>query len=166
MEIDPKNWQILDVLQEDARTSLTSLSRQVGLSVPSTSERVKRLEEAGVIEGYRAVVPPRKAGYTVTALIGIHTLQPEKARLIKLLKGKSEVLECFHVTGQDSYVLRVIARDIEHLEDFVGSINHLGETRTSIVMSVPIPARAVEAPDRAAGAADAEARAGAKGRRT
>lgn len=161
MEIDSKNWQILDVLQEDARTSLTALSRQVGLSVPSTSERVKRLEEAGVIEGYRAVVPPRKAGYTVTALIGINTLQPDKARLLKLLKSKTEVLECFHVTGQDSYVLKVVARDIEHLEAFVGSINHLGETRTSIVMSVPIAARAVAAPE---GAPEAGARGGAKGR--
>ncbi|QFZ84341.1 winged helix-turn-helix transcriptional regulator [Variovorax paradoxus] len=146
MEIDAKNWQILDALQQDARTSLTALARQVALSVPSTSERVKRLEEAGVIEGYRAVVPPRKAGYTVTALVGITTAQPEKARLLKLLDGRREVLECFHVTGQDSYVLKVVARDIEHLESFVSSINHLGETRTSIVMSVPIAARAVAAP--------------------
>ncbi len=148
MEIDSKNWQILDVLQADARTSLTALSKAVGLSVPSTSERVKRLEEAGVLAGYRAVVPPREVGYTVTALVGITTAQPDKARLLKLLKGKSEVLECLHVTGQDSYVLKVIARDIEHLEAFVSSINHLGETRTSIVMSVPIAARAVGAPER------------------
>ena len=146
MEIDAKNWQILDVLQQDARTSLTALARQVALSVPSTSERVKRLEEAGVIEGYRAVVPPRKAGYTVTALVGITTAQPDKARLLKLLGSRREVLECFHVTGQDSYVLKVVARDIEHLESFVSSINHLGEARTSIVMSVPIAARAVAAP--------------------
>ena len=147
MEIDSKNWQILDALQQDARTSLTALARQVGLSVPSTSERVKRLEEAGVLAGYRAVVPPRHVGYTVMALVGITTPQPDKARLLKLLEGRREVLECFHVTGQDSYVLKVAARDIEHLEAFVSSINHLGETRTSIVMSVPIPARPIAAPE-------------------
>jgi len=147
MEIDSKNWQILEVLQADARTSLTALARQVGLSVPSTSERMKRLEEAGVLAGYRAVVPPRNVGYTVMALVGITTPQPEKARLLKLLEGRREVLECFHVTGQDSYVLKVVARDIEHLEAFVSSINHLGETRTSIVMSVPIPARPITAPE-------------------
>lgn len=146
MEIDAKNWQILDALQHDARISLTALARQVGLSLPSTSERVKRLEESGVIEGYRAVVPPREAGYTVTALVGITVLQPEKARLLTLLAGKREVLECLHVTGQDSYVLKVVARDIEHLEAFVGGINHLGETRTSIVMSTQIALRAVAAP--------------------
>jgi Lrp/AsnC family leucine-responsive transcriptional regulator len=146
MEIDSKNWQILEVLQADARTSLTALARQVGLSVPSTSERVKRLEEAGVLAGYRAVVPPRKVGYGVMALVGITTPQPDKARLLKLLEGKSEVLECLHVTGQDSYVLKVITHDIGHLEAFVSSINHLGETRTSIVMSESIPARAVAAP--------------------
>ncbi|WP_418131315.1 Lrp/AsnC family transcriptional regulator [Variovorax sp. 375MFSha3.1] len=147
MEIDSKNWQILEVLQADARTSLTALARQVGLSVPSTSERVKRLEEAGVLAGYRAVVPPRNVGYTVMALVGITTPQPEKVRLLKLLESRREVLECFHVTGQDSYVLKVAARDIEHLEAFVSAINHLGETRTSIVMSVPIPPRAVTAPN-------------------
>ncbi|MFV0672431.1 Lrp/AsnC family transcriptional regulator [Variovorax sp. tm] len=147
MEIDSKNWQILEVLQADARTSLTALARQVGLSVPSTSERVKRLEEAGVLAGYRAVVPPRHVGYAVMALVGITTPQPDKARLLKLLEGRREVLECFHVTGQDSYVLKVAARDIEHLEAFVSSINHLGETRTSIVMSVPIPARPIAAPE-------------------
>jgi len=83
----------------------------------------------------------------VTALVGITTPQPDKARLLKLLEGRNEVLECFHVTGQDSYVLKVAARDIEHLEAFVSAINHLGETRTSIVMSVPIPPRAVTAPN-------------------
>ena len=147
MEIDSKNWQILEVLQADARTSLTALARQVGLSVPSTSERVKRLEEAGVLAGYGAVVPPPLVGYWVRGLVAIPTPQPDKARLLKLLEGRREVLECFHVTGQDSYVLKVAARDIEHLEAFVSSINHLGETRTSIVMSVPIPARPIAAPE-------------------
>jgi Lrp/AsnC family leucine-responsive transcriptional regulator len=148
MELDDKHWKILGLLQEDARISLTTLARRVGLSVPATSERMKRLEELGVVVAYRALVSPQKVGYTVTALIGITTPQPDKARLLKLLNSKSEVLECFHVTGQDSFVLKVVARDIGHLETFVASINHLGETRTSIVMPVPIPARAIAAPGR------------------
>ncbi|MDH4654860.1 Lrp/AsnC family transcriptional regulator [Pseudomonas sp. BN606] len=146
MELDAKSWRILQVVQREGRISLTDLASKVALSLPATSERLKRLEEAGVIEAYRASVSPEKAGYQVMALIGMTTPQPEKARLITQLQTMPEVLECLHVTGQDSFILRVVTRDIRHLERFVGSINHFGETRTSIVMSAPIPLRGVEPP--------------------
>ncbi len=146
MEIDHKSWKILQVLQQDARISLTELAARVALSVPAVSERLKRLEESGVIAGYRAIVPPAKVGYSLMAIVGITTLQPEKARLIALLQDRPEVLECHHVTGQDSFLMKVVARDIGHLESFLASINHLGETRTSIVMSSPIPERALQPP--------------------
>ncbi|MDH4581870.1 Lrp/AsnC family transcriptional regulator [Pseudomonas sp. BN415] len=146
MELDAKSWKILQVVQREGRISLTDLASRVSLSLPATSERLKRLEEAGVIEAYRAAVSAEKAGYQVMALIGMTTPQPEKARLIAQLQQMPEVLECLHVTGQDSFILRVVTRDIRHLERFVGSINHFGETRTSIVMSAPIPLRGVEPP--------------------
>ncbi|AYF86423.1 Lrp/AsnC family transcriptional regulator [Pseudomonas sp. JS3066] len=146
MELDAKSWKILQVVQREGRISLTDLASKVALSLPATSERLKRLEEAGVIEAYRASVSPEKAGYQVMALVGMTTPQPEKARLIAQLQTMPEVLECLHVTGQDSFILRVVTRDIRHLERFVGSINHFGETRTSIVMSAPIPLRGVEPP--------------------
>ncbi|WP_342245958.1 Lrp/AsnC family transcriptional regulator [Pseudomonas sp. OTU5201] len=146
MELDAKSWKILQVVQREGRISLTDLASRVSLSLPATSERLKRLEEAGVIEAYRATVSPEEAGYQVMALIGMTTPQPEKARLIAQLQQMPEVLECLHVTGQDSFILRVVTRDIRHLERFVGSINHFGETRTSIVMSAPIPLRGVEPP--------------------
>ena len=141
MEVDRKSWKILQVLQEDARISLTELANRVALSVPAVSERLKRLEESGVIAGYRAVVPPAKVGYGLMAMVGITTLQPDKARLVALLQSRAEVLECHHVTGQDSFVMKVVTEDIRHLEAFLGSINHFGETRTSIVMSSPINGR-------------------------
>jgi Lrp/AsnC family leucine-responsive transcriptional regulator len=146
MEVDRKSWKILQVLQEDARISLTELAARVALSVPAVSERLKRLEESGVIAGYRAVVPPAQVGYSLMAMVGITTLQPDKARLIALLQSRPEVLECHHVTGQDSFVMKVVTEDIGHLESFLGSINHFGETRTAIVMSSPIPARALVPP--------------------
>ncbi|MCY1222825.1 HTH-type transcriptional regulator LrpC [compost metagenome] len=146
MELDAKSWKILQVVQREARISLTDLASRVALSLPATSERLKRLEEAGVIEAYCASVSPEKAGYGVMALIGMTTPQPDKARLIAQLQQMPEVLECLHVTGQDSFILRVVTRDIRHLERFVGSINHFGETRTSIVMSAPIPLRGLEPP--------------------
>lgn len=146
MEIDAKAWKILAALQRDARLPLKRLAEEAGLSLAATSERVKRLEESGVIAAYRASLDAEKLGYGVVAVIGITVPQPDKARLVDLLKGLPEVLECLHVTGQDSFLLRVATRDIRHLERFVGGINHYGETRTSIVMSSPIPLRGITRP--------------------
>ncbi|NKI67959.1 winged helix-turn-helix transcriptional regulator [Collimonas pratensis] len=143
MEIDAKGWKILAAIQSDGRISLKALADHCGLSLPATSERLKRLEEAGIVSGYRAVVSAEAVGYGVMAVIGITTAQPDKARLIAQLQAMPEVLECLHVTGQDSFLLRVVTKDIRHLERFVGSINHYGETRTSIVMSTPIAQRSI-----------------------
>ena len=146
MNIDHISWRILDAVQRDGRISVKALAGKIGLSLPATSERLKRLEEAGIISGYRAVVHPESVGHGVTAVIGLTTPKPDKARLIAALKQMPEVIECLHVTGQDSYLLRVVTKDLQHLEAFVGSINGYGETRTSIVMSQPIRSRPVSAP--------------------
>ncbi|MCB1815839.1 MAG: Lrp/AsnC family transcriptional regulator [Candidatus Competibacteraceae bacterium] len=143
MNIDAVSWKILNAVQRDGRISLKALAQEAGLSLPATSERLKRLEEAGIISGYRAVVAPEAVGYGVTSVIGMTTLKPDKARLLALLKEMPEVIECLHVTGQDSYLLRVVTKDIKHLEDIVGLINEYGETRTSIVMSQPIRMRGI-----------------------
>ena len=146
MELDAKAWKILAAIQRDARLPLKALAEEAGLSLPATSERLKRLEEAGVIDGYRALVRHENVGYSIMAMIGMTTPQHDKARLIALLAGMPEVLECLHVTGQDSFLLRVITKDIRHLERFVGQINAYGETRTAIVMSAPIPLRPIAPP--------------------
>lgn len=143
MEVDAKSWAILAALQDNARQSLTELAQAVGLSVPAVSERVKRLEESGVIRGYHAVVAPLKAGYALSALVGITVPQPAKKVLLDRLAAMPEVQECHHVTGVDSYVFRVLARDVQHLELLVSHLNDLGETRTSIILSTPLSARPV-----------------------
>ena len=141
MKVDHLSWKILTAVQQDGRMSLKSLAAEVGLSLPAVSERLKRLEEAGIISGYRAIVDANALGYGIMAIIGMTTLKPDKKQLISSLERMPEVLECLHVTGQDSYLIRVQTRDIQHLESFVGSINQFGETRTSIVMSHPIQMR-------------------------
>jgi Lrp/AsnC family transcriptional regulator, leucine-responsive regulatory protein len=146
MELDTKAWKILDLIQQDGRIALKALAHEVGLSQPAVSERLKKLEDAGIVRGYQATLDAERAGYGIMAVIGMTTAQPDKARLIALLQTLPEVIECLHVTGQDSFLLRVLARDIRHLEAFVGRINPFGETRTSIVMSTPIPRRAVRRP--------------------
>lgn len=144
--MDTIDWQLLDALQIDGRATLTALAKQVGLSVPAVTERVRKLEDEGVIAGVVARVSPQAAGYGVTALIGITVAQPSKARFTKFLDGIAEVLECHHVTGADSYVMKVVATSVEHLEQLIARINIYGETRTSIVMSTTIPPRPLKRP--------------------
>jgi len=126
----------------------TELARHAHLSVPAVTERVKRLEEEGVIAGYAARVGPTAAGYLVGAMVAMTVPQPAKAKFLKLLESIPEVLECHHVTGADSYIMRLVAVSMSDLERLIERINIYGETRTSIVMSTPIPARAIERPSR------------------
>ena len=144
--MDDIDWKLLALLQRNGRATYTELARQVDLSVPAVTERVKRLEEAGVIEGYVARVNPAAAGYLVTTLIAITVPQPAKAKFLKLLETIPEVLECHHVTGADSYIMRLVAVSMADLERLIGRINLYGETRTSIVMSTPLRERPLARP--------------------
>ena len=136
----------MQALQADARLPLKSLAQVAGLSLPATAERLKRLEEAGIISGFHAEVSPESVGYGVRAVVGINVPQPGKTALIELLQSMPEVLECHHVSGADSYILTVVARDLSHLEELIGSVNRYGETRTSIVFSTPVKRRGVTRP--------------------
>ncbi|HCN46438.1 MAG TPA: AsnC family transcriptional regulator [Pseudomonas sp.] len=146
--MDDIDWKILGRLQGNGRMTYTELARHVHLSVPAVTERVKRLEEEGVIEGYAARVNPVAAGYQVGAMLAMTVPQPAKAKFLKLLQSIPEVLECHHITGADSYIFRVVAASMSDLERLIEKINLYGETRTSIVMSTPIPPRALERPVR------------------
>ncbi|KVN41749.1 AsnC family transcriptional regulator [Burkholderia pyrrocinia] len=144
--MDALDWKILDEVQQAGRVSQTDLARKVGLSIPTTAERLKKLEDAGVIEAFVARVNAKKAGYEIMALIGITTGQPQKSRLLKQLESMPEVIECLHVTGDDSYMMKVVASDIPQLEALIAKINVFGETRTSIVLSHSIPPRPIRRP--------------------
>ncbi|KKB65313.1 AsnC family transcriptional regulator [Robbsia andropogonis] len=144
--MDDLDWKLLSLLQRNGRMTYTDLGRQVHLSVPAVTERVKRLEEGGVIESYGARINPVAAGYNVSAMIGITVPQPAKSKFLKLLESIAEVLECHHVTGADSYVIRLVALNMTDLEQLIERINLYGETRTSIVMSTPLASRGVGQP--------------------
>lgn len=145
-ELDEAGWRLLDALRADARAPLKSLAASVGLSVAATAERLKRLQEAGIVRRISVEVDESAAGYPVKAVVGITAAQPEKKRLLEKLGKSPEVLECHHVAGADSYLMTVVAASLADLERFVGSINRYGETRTSIVFSTPIERRGVVKP--------------------
>nr|WP_315395103.1 Lrp/AsnC family transcriptional regulator [uncultured Duganella sp.] len=145
-ELDEAGWRLLDALRIDARAPLKSLAAAVGLSVAATAERLKRLQEAGVVRRVSVEVDEAAAGYPVKAIVGITAAQPGKKKLLEKLGKSPEVLECHHVAGADSYLMTVVTASMADLESFIGSINSYGETRTSIVFSTPIERRGVIKP--------------------
>jgi len=146
IELDDKAWRLLLALQRDGRAALKALAAETGLSIAATAERLKRLQDGGVISAVAAEVDAVRAGYGVRAIVGITALQPGKKALLDKLRQAPEVLECHHVAGADSYLMTVVARDLADLERFLGAINGYGETRTSIVFSTPIPRRGLLRP--------------------
>jgi Lrp/AsnC family leucine-responsive transcriptional regulator len=145
-QLDEKSWLLLQALQEDGRAPLKVLAAKVGLSIPSATERLRRLQEAGVVRNIVAQVDPGRVGYGVQAVVGITVFQPGKKQLLDKLRQLPQVIECHHVAGVDSYLMMVVARNLADLEQFLGSINMFGETRTSIVFSTPIPRRGLQPP--------------------
>ena len=145
--LDDKAWLLLHALQQDGRAPLKQLAEAAGLSIPATAERLRRLKDLGAVSHIAAQVEPAAAGYGVRAMVGITVVgQAAKKALLDTLRRAAEVLECHHVAGEDSYLMSVVATDLQALERFLGSINGYGETRTSIVFSTPIPRRGLVRP--------------------
>lgn len=114
--LDAKDWQLLELLQKDARTGYAELARQVGLSAPAAAERVKRLEDAGVIRGYRAEVDPQRLGYAIEAVIRLRCDGSVCSSIGPALADIPEILDYRRLAGEDSGSLRVIAMSVSHLE--------------------------------------------------
>ena len=139
--LDDAGWRILLALQADARLSFSALGRRVGLSPPAVAERVRRLEDAGIIRGYRVDLDLEIPGCPITAIIRVSTPEPQFARLKALVASLREVLECHHVTGADSLVLKVAASSVGHLEKVIEQLGRYGTPTTSIVLSSPVITR-------------------------
>ncbi|MDO3705694.1 Lrp/AsnC family transcriptional regulator [Micromonospora sp. C28SCA-DRY-2] len=139
--LDATDWAILRELQRDGRVPLTELGRRVNLSASATTERVKRLEAAGVIAGYRADVDLVKVGYPVLAVVRLKYPGSRHEPLHRLLGERVEILECLRTTGEDCYSLKVAATSMVHLEELVNELARFGSTTTNIVYSQTLPYR-------------------------
>ena len=144
--LDDVGWRILAALQADARLSFSELGRRVGLSPPAAAERVRRLEDAGIITGYRAELDPEKLGFAVSAIIRVSAPEQHFARLKALAAGLVEVREAHHVTGPDSLVLKVSAISVGHLEGVIEQLGRYGTPTTAVILSSPVRGRAVQEP--------------------
>lgn len=138
--LDAKSRNLLAHLQQDARLSFAELGRRVGLSTPAVAERVRRLEEAGVIERYEARINPRALGLEVTAFVRIRVTGAETlARKLSKLAGElPEVLECHRCTGDESFVLKVRVGSVGELEKLIDRLTPFGMTSTALVLSSPV----------------------------
>lgn len=141
--LDDLDWAILDQLQADGRVPFSELGRRVSLSAPAVTDRVRRLEAAGVITGYRAVVSPAAVGLPIEAVVRV---RDNSGRVGKALPDMPEVLDAMHVTGEDCWVVRLVVADMVTLEAIVGRLGTYGPTTTSMVFSAPIRDRAVSRP--------------------
>ncbi|GLY87136.1 Lrp/AsnC family transcriptional regulator [Actinoallomurus iriomotensis] len=140
-DLDATDWAILGELQREGRVPLTELARRVSLSASATTERVRRLEAAGVITGYRAEVDLEKVGYPVLAVIRLKYPGNRHEPLHRLLQERAEILECLRTTGDDCYTLKVAAASMTHLEKIVGELTDFGSTTTNIVYRQTLPFR-------------------------
>lgn len=144
--LDDVGWAILGELQRDARIGFAELGRKVGLSAPAVAERVRRLEDAGVIRGYRADLDLSKLGYHLLAIIRVTVDNPREDAFVRFVQDLPEVLACDRVTGTDCSVLRVAVRDVPHLDDVIRKIKPYGSPITSLVLSSPVESRLVGKP--------------------
>ena len=134
--LDAHDTRILAELQADARLSMAELGRRVHLSQPAVTERVKKLEAAGVISGYRATVNLGKLGYGIRAIIRVG--RADYARVVELVQQTPECVNAYNVTGDDSWILEIAVIDVSHLDAVVTKFCILTETATSIILN---PAR-------------------------
>lgn len=139
--IDAIDAQILEALTDDARISVAELARTVGLSSPSVSERVKRLEEAGVIEGYTAKINPKALGLPLAVWLRIRPMPGQLKKVAALLYGLPEIVECDRITGEDCFVARAHVKSIEDLERLIDEVIPYAITNSSIIQSSPVRRR-------------------------
>lgn len=135
MKIDALNWRILRCLQANARESNASIGRKVGISSPAVSERIKKMEDAGIITGYFTEVSPWEVGYQLKAIITLRAFMGKLKPFLEKVKSYEEVINCYRITGNDNIVMEVVLKNQSHLETFIDQLISYGETRTQIVLS-------------------------------
>lgn len=140
-ELDKVDAAILSALQANGRQSVAELARHINMSHSAAAERVRRLEESGVISGYAAHIDPERLGFAILAYLRLRYPSSAYEPLHLLLANTPEVIEAHHVTGDDCFVMKVVAKSMKHLEQVSGKIGALGSVTTSVVYSSPLPHR-------------------------
>ncbi len=140
-DVDATDARILEALIDDARISIAELARTVELSPPSVSERIKRLEEAGVIEGYTLRINPKALGLPLAAWLRIRPVPGQFHKVAEILQRLPEIVECDRITGEDCFIARAHVRSLDDLEKLIDQVIPYAMTNTSIIQSSPVKRR-------------------------
>jgi Lrp/AsnC family leucine-responsive transcriptional regulator len=143
---DDKNLILLRLLEKNPRAPISQLARRVGMSDPAVKERVLRLEESGILSGYRLELNPRELGYHVTAFVRVRPIPGHLNKIAELAKTIPEITECHRVTGEDCFILKVFLKEISNLDSVLDKFLAHGQTTTSIVQSSPVLPRSLPLP--------------------
>ena len=143
---DPRNIELLQALLDDPRQPVTKLAQRIGMSAPAVKERMNRLEEAGVIRGYRLELEPKALGWPITAYVRVRPAPGQLPKIAELAQKMPQVAECHRVTGEDCFVIKVHLDALENLDLILDRFLRYGQTTTSIVQSTPVPLRAPPLP--------------------
>jgi len=135
MKLDAIHSKILEQLQLNARISNTAIAKQVGISSPAVTERIKKLEDLGIIEGYYAKVSHYEMGYDFRALITVRAFMGRLKPFLHRVQTLDEVINCYRITGNDNIVMEVVLNNQRHLEKFIDELITYGETKTQIILS-------------------------------
>ena len=139
--LDTTDRQIIAELAKDGRISFAELGRRVSLSSPAVTERVRRLEQTGVITGYRAEIDPRALGYSLTAIVRVKPAVRQLSKIAELAADIPQIEECLRITGEDCFYMKLHLGSIEELPSVLDQFLLYGETTTSIVNATPVPRR-------------------------
>ena len=144
--LDARNVKLLRLLRDDPRGSVSEMARRIGMSAPAVRERIQRLEEAGIIRGYRVELDARALGYPISAFVRVRPIPGKLAKIGELAERLPQVVECHRITGEDCFVMRVYLERLEDLDPLLDRFLAYGQTTTSLVQSSPVPPRGLPLP--------------------
>ena len=138
---DERNLALIRLLQAEPRLGVAELARRIGMSAPAVRERLLRLEEAGVIRGWRLELEPRALGYPLTVFVRIRPMPGQVPKIAELARAMPQVAECHRITGEDCFILKAHIEGLDRLDALLDSFLPYGQTTTSIAQSSPVPPR-------------------------
>ncbi|MGH3135668.1 MAG: Lrp/AsnC family transcriptional regulator [Gaiellaceae bacterium] len=139
--LDEIDRRLLEELSSDGRRTMAELGRRISLSAPAVAERVQRLERTGVITGYHAAIDPKAIGYPIAAVVRVRPASRQLQRIPELARATPEVVECYRITGEDCFFLKLHLHSMDDLEEILDRFVAYGQTTTSIIHSTPVANR-------------------------
>jgi len=143
---DARNVKLLKLLRANPRIGIAELARRIGMSAPAVRERVQRLEEAGVISGYRVELDPKALGYGISAYIRVRPMPGKLTKIAELARRMPQVVECHRITGEDCFIMKIFLEDLTGLDRVLDRFLAFGQTTTALVQSTPVPPRSLPLP--------------------